>query len=368
MERGMSMKILNKFFIIFTLLFLFTINYNVSASVTTKLLDFSLEKVVELGDYKILSIKVINNSTSDYSFGWDGSCELVITTTEETVTKDISSGKILSGSDKTYDYTIKYKGEIKNITYNDIRKLDSRGYPISLGINKYQSYDISVDIASYDLFFGKTILAFCCIALVVLIILILILKKKKGGRMARKIGGIINVGAICILIYAGYCFVVKPDMESADFMDVAKKYWYLWILGIVLLGIGNSLRSKKGTTKRNRIIYYNDNNNKLNRNSYYKDNNKLNRNGYYNDNNQQYRVQQQNIDEQNRIQQQMFNEQNRIQQQMHEEQTRLFNEQVQRDFQQQQQTFDDQVQQDFQQQQQTFDDFNNFNNFNNGMF
>ena len=303
---------------VFVLLFVFLINPVKAASSDFKGLSFKLSKGTELGSMKYITIEVTNDSSNTYSFGWVDSCRLEIITDKGSYIKKVSSGQIKEGT-KSYDYFItNCPGNIKSIKYENIMLLDSNGLPKSVGVGEYTSSDFDVYVSDYYLFNGVNILIAVGVGFIAFIILVVILKKIFGSGVVKFFGILIFLSSLGVLGYAGYNFIFKPVLGQADFMDVAKKYWYLWIVGMILLIIG-SIMMRAG--RKSRRSYYNSHHDNINNNN----------NSELND----------------------F---------MRRENDRLFNEQVQRDMEENQRINDQ-----FNQQQ--MNDMNNFNNNNmNNMF
>lgn len=329
------MKI-KKFFVFAFFLFFLVLSFgritNASAMSTSDL-NFKLSKVIEIGDLKLITVKVTNNSSStEYSFGWVNSCELIVQTSEGSYTHGISSGTIKQGT-KEYTYTLSAPGEIESIKYTDIRKLDSSGLPLYEGMS-YVSADINVVIGSYYFLNAVPLMILSVVILVALIIIIAILKRKRGSGIVRFVGTTLNLIGIVTLIYAGYSFIVKPVLGQADFMDVAQRYWFLWIIGMIVTAIGQSLRRKAYGGGSSYSSPKSNNYNSRSTSSFDDDSNRFMR----------------------ETQQRQFDEQNR-----------LFQEQMQRDMEQAQRDQQQAIEQTQRDAQQAMDQMNqqNFDNFNN---
>lgn len=290
-------SLLFKALTIILLLFSFVFATEAKGATSTGL-TFEVERVIEIGDYKSISITVNNDTNHEYGFGWVSSCDLVIRTDEGKFVKSITGGTIKTGN-KTYNYTLKAPGKIVSAYYTDIIEMNGK-----LPLHN-SNMEMSIEIGEYSVVNGINVIIIAAAVVAVIFALVIgvcILKKKS---ISRGLGIVIFTTSVVVLIYAGYSFVVKPVLGQADFVDVAKKYWVLWAVGLVLCAIGQMLMHK-GKKINNRMKYKYDGHQDF---------------------------------------------MNRMQRQQHEEQTRLFNEQVQRDNQQ------------FENQQN-----DNFNNHNNGMF
>ena len=273
--------------------------------------------VFELGNIKSIRLEIKNESGNDYSLGWVNGASITINTDEGRFVKEVSSGKLKYGTN-TYTYTFTLPGDIKSMSLNGIIPLDYRGLPVGSNVT---GSSIPIDLSSYRIINGLAIGIVLLISAIAIGFILFIAKP----RVSRVFGHIFFIGGVITLIYSGYSFVVKPILGSNDFWAVSQGYWFLWILGMVLVAIGNSLKHKGKGRRHNK------------------------HRGHSTSSLNQELINQQN----------MMNQQNMINQ----ENMRLFNEQMQRDMDTSQramnQHMDDMNQ--FQQQ----NDMNNFNNFNN---
>jgi hypothetical protein len=140
-------------------------------------LEFTVDRVTTILNSKHIVIDVTNTSDNNYSYGWVGSCEVKVTTTEGTFyTSLFGSEKIPKGS-STKKVKINAPGEITSIEFSDIRLLNAQGLPKATGVNQYIKSSISVDIQSYT----KLNLVYLILTLGGVGFLIVIYKVRKGS-------------------------------------------------------------------------------------------------------------------------------------------------------------------------------------------
>ncbi len=373
------------------LLFVLCFNRSVEAANANTILEVKLTRVVEFNDLKLITVSVKNNSSTKYSFGWDNSCEFRVRTKTGEHGVTISSGTIEKGT-KEYTYTVKASGDITGMYYNDIRVLNSSGTPVNTGLK----FELDIIVGTYYYLNLIPLLTLGAIVLGLLIIFMIILKCFRAYKALRIIGTLIKLLGIATILYTGYLFIFKPVLGQADFMNVAKNYWFLWIIGIILI-IFSQIIVKTNKKRRVRSPYrgMTRSQSRPSTSSSYSSasSNSVRRGPNYDSR----RIQQQLLDEQERLRQQnfqrdmnqtnrneqTFDEQNRLyqeqaqreyeqmqrNQQMFDEQNRLFQEQAQRDMDQaqmdQQQFIDTNNQNDFNNfNDNSLNDFNNFNDFN----
>ena len=89
----------------------------------------SVADISDLGNTKVIRLDIENDTGSKISFGWVGSCEVLVTTTEGTYSMTPHMLTVSQG-DSTHELTVpNCPGEVQKIKITDLRLLDDNGLP-----------------------------------------------------------------------------------------------------------------------------------------------------------------------------------------------------------------------------------------------
>lgn len=277
--------------------------------------NLELVKVVDFGDIKFLTINYVENEvyegTEVFKYFYPG--ELCINTSKGAYVKNVSFYDIFEDKDE-FSFVFNAPGKIESVYYNSERVNDARYYYLN-------------------------IVPLICLSIAILLLIMTLIVYyiyRRDDWKTKIAGSVLVMSGIITLIYVVYTVTLKPLFGNFSGFDSIKKYWYLWIISIAAIALGQALRDK--TPKRRNF-----------------------------ETSSSYGMYLRKITTFNNTNQDLSLEV--IQQKQLEEQNRLFQEQMQRDLEQIQRDME-QAQRDSQQftdqqNQQNNDIFNSFNDFNN---
>lgn len=109
----------------------------------------SVADISEFGDAKIITLDIDNDTGSPISFGWVGSCEVLVTTAEGTYSTTPHMLKAGQGN-STLNITVpSCPGEVEKIEITDLRLLSDDGLP-NEQLENIVIYDTAAGITSYS--------------------------------------------------------------------------------------------------------------------------------------------------------------------------------------------------------------------------
>lgn len=106
--------------------------------------DISIQQVETHKDEKLFTLKCINNTGSNFSYGWVDDSDLIITTNNGTYSAPLSGPKKITAGETIRQVTIENcPGEIQKVTVSKLCQLDDRGLPTLNNILNVLIYDNS---------------------------------------------------------------------------------------------------------------------------------------------------------------------------------------------------------------------------------